>query len=80
MVDTFNTVKAACGNVSAAFFLKAVARKQLSDESYLIAHEVFVLGYHQAAVARHANVSRQRVHSVCLDVLKTINLILEKKK
>lgn len=80
MVNTFNTVKAACGNVSIAVFLKAVARQQLSDESYLITHEVFVLGYHQAAVARHADVSRQRVHSVCLDLLKTINIILEKKR
>lgn len=79
-MNTFNTVKAACGNVSIAVFLKTVARQQLSDESYLIAHEVFVLGYHQAAVARHADVSRQRVHSVCLNLLKTINLILEKKK
>lgn len=80
MVDSLNTVKAACGNISSAVFVKAVARLQLSDESYRIAREVFVLGYHQAAVARHAGVSRQRVHAVCRDVLKTINFVLEKKR
>jgi len=69
----FKTVSAAYGHVSRAVFVKAARRLGLSPESYRIADEVFLKGYRQATVARHAGVSRQRVHSVCRDVLNEIN-------
>ncbi|WP_265283447.1 hypothetical protein [Verminephrobacter aporrectodeae] len=77
MSRTFETVSAACGRVSRAVFAKAARRRSLSFESYRIADEVFLKGYRQATVARHAGVSRQRVHSVCRELLEEINKHLQ---
>ena len=73
MSQIFKTVSAACGHVSRAVFVKAARRLGLSSESYRIADEVFLKGYRQATVARHVGVSRQRVHSVCRELLEEIN-------
>lgn len=73
MSQIFKTVSAACGHVSRAVFVKAARRLGLSSESYRIAEEVFLKGYRQATVARHVGVSRQRVHSVCRELLEEIN-------
>ncbi|MFX3569330.1 TrfB-related DNA-binding protein [Ralstonia mannitolilytica] len=73
MSKIFKTVSAACGHVSRAAFVKAARRLGLSSESYRIADEVFLKGYRQATVARHVGVSRQRVHSVCRELLEEIN-------
>jgi hypothetical protein len=73
MSPNFKTVAAACGRVSRAVFVKATRRLGLSPESYRIADEVFLKGFRQATVARHVGVSRQRVHSVCREVLVEIN-------
>jgi len=73
MSATYKTVMAACRNVSRAVFVKAARRLVLSSESYRIADEVFLKGFRQATVARHVGVSRQRVHSVCREMLDEIN-------
>lgn len=73
MTPNFKTVAAACGRVSRAVFVKAAKRLGLSPESYRIADEVFLKGFRQATVARHVGVSRQRVHSVCREMLDEIN-------
>lgn len=72
----YTTVAAACGRIPRAVFMKAAGRLRLSPESYRIADEVFIQGFRQATVARHVGVSRQRVHSVCRDVLDEINKLL----
>jgi predicted DNA-binding protein (UPF0251 family) len=72
----YTTVAAACGRIPRAVFMKAARRLRLSPESYRIADEVFIQGFRQATVARHVGVSRQRVHSVCRDVLDEINKLL----
>lgn len=73
MSQHFKTVSEACGHISRAVFVKAARRLGLSPESYRIADEVFLKGYRQATVARHAGVTRQRVHSVCRELLDEIN-------
>jgi hypothetical protein len=77
---SLEVAKVAYGNASRAVFLKAVVRLQLSAESYLIAVAHFELGYPQATVARHAGVSRQRVHAVCQRILEEIKSLSEKKQ
>lgn len=72
----FTTVRAASGNVTDAVFLKASKIRGIPDESYRIGCEVFVAGYRQATVARHVGVSRQRVHTVCMELLETINELM----
>ena len=76
----YETVSAACGHVSRAVFVKAARRLGLTSESYRIADEVFLKGYRQATVARHVGVSRQRVHSVCRELLAEINNQLSPEK
>lgn len=73
MAAHYPSVMAACGNVPRAVFLKAARCLRLSADSYRMADEVLVKGYRQATVARHVGVTRQRVHSVCRDVLDEIN-------
>lgn len=77
----FRTVSAACGHVPRAVFVQAARKLGFTSESYRIAEEVFLEGYRQATVARHFDVSRQRVHSVCRELLDDINhqLSLEKE-
>lgn len=73
MSKIFKTVSEASGQVSRAVFVKAARRQGLSQKSYVIAEEVFLKGYRQATVARHVDVPRQRVHSVCRQLLDEIN-------
>lgn len=75
-----DVAKVAYGNATGSVFMKAVVRLQLSPESYLIAIAFFELGYSQATVARHAGVSRQRVHTICRSMFEEIKALLEKKR
>ena len=69
MRDIYTTVTAACGHVPRSVFVKATKRLKLSPGSYRIAQEVLIDGFRQVTVARHVGVSRQRVHTICRDVL-----------
>jgi hypothetical protein len=73
MTHQYKSVLEACGKIAKSSFVKAVEGTGLSEKSYGIAEAVLVLGYRQSVVAKHALVSRQRVHSICNDVLKMIN-------
>lgn len=63
----------ACGQLPRAVVVKAVRQRQLSPIACRIAEDVLVRGFRQAVAARHAGVSRQRVHSICKAVLATIS-------
>lgn len=74
----YKSVLAASGNVPHAVFLKAAKSLGVPKESYRIGDEVFVKGFRQASVARHVGVSRQRVHTVCTELLEAINQLMPK--
>ena len=73
MTNIYNSVSNASGKVPRAVFMKAAKKLNLSREVCQIAEEVLVLGYRQSTAARHAGVSRQRVHSICQNLIDVIN-------
>jgi hypothetical protein len=76
----FKSVLAASGNVPRAVFLKAAKLHEVPEEARRIGDSVLVMGYRQAAVAQQLGMSRQRVHTVCRDLLATINELLHSSK
>lgn len=76
----YKTILAASGKISRDVFLKAVASLGIPEESYRMGEEVFVKGFRQASVARRVGVSRQRVHSVCIELLRAINQSVQKRE
>lgn len=79
-MKTYESLKAAGGNVDSDVFLRAFSKQDLSGQTLAILREYFVLGYSQSTIGRHLSVSRQRVHAVCKAALPSINEVLERHK
>ena len=76
----FKSVREASGRIPHAVFETAASISGIGEESRRIGDEVFVRGFRQAAVARHVGVSRQRVHTICSELLKKINELMPSRR
>lgn len=80
MTEKFRSVLEAQGKVSKTVFFAAAQSAHLPDDLSRVAHEVFVDGYRQSAVARHFDMPRQRVHAICLQFLASLNALRGTRK